>query len=288
VQHELRANMSIDVGYFRTWFGNLTITDNVLVTPADYDPFCITAPRDSRLPGGGGQQICDLGDIKPEKFGLVDNVITQASQFGDREQVYDGVDAKMQARFGDGGLLTGGLNVGRTRNHCVVVDAPVQFCDNRPPFLTEVKVGVSYPLPWDLRASAVIQNVPGSAICNTLTLPGGPQCAVTYVATNAEIAPSLGRNLAACGNVTVGCTAFATVNLLEPNTHLEDRAMQVDLRFSRALQFGRARVQGKFDVYNVFNEDAVARMNTFFGSSYLLPTEVMSGRLFKVGAQIDF
>ena len=54
VQHELRSNVSIDVGYFRTWFGNFAVTDNTLVTPADYDPFCITAPRDARLPGGGG------------------------------------------------------------------------------------------------------------------------------------------------------------------------------------------------------------------------------------------
>ena len=136
--------------------------------------------------------------------------------------------------------------------------------------------------------SAVIQNIPGSAICNSQTLPGGLQCAATYVATNAEIAPSLGRNLAACGNVTVGCTAFALVNLIEPNTQFEDRVFQVDLRFSKTLRLGRTRVQGKFDLYNLFNEAAVARMNTFYGSSWLLPAEVMGGRLFKFGVQLDF
>jgi hypothetical protein len=286
-QHELRPNVSIDVGYFRTWFGNFTATDNALVTPADYDPFCITAPRDARLPGGGGFQVCDLGDIKPAKFGLVDNVVTSASHFGKQQQIYDGVDAKVSARLGEA-LITGGWNIGRTRLHCVVVDAPVQFCDNRPPFLSEMKVGVSYLLPWDLRASAVIQNIPGSAICNSQSLPGGIQCASTYVATNAEIAPSLGRNLAACGNVTVGCTAFALVNLIEPNTRFEDRVFQVDLRFSKVLRLGGTRVQGRFDLYNLFNAAAVARMNTFYGSSWLLPAEVMGGRLFKFGAQLDF
>ena len=69
VQHELAPNVSVDVGYFRTWFGNFTVTDNTLVTPADYDSFCITLPMDPRLPGGGGNQLCDLGDIKPAKFG---------------------------------------------------------------------------------------------------------------------------------------------------------------------------------------------------------------------------
>ena len=53
VQHELRPNVSLDVGYFRTWFGNFSATDNTLVTPADYDTFCISLPTDARLPGGG-------------------------------------------------------------------------------------------------------------------------------------------------------------------------------------------------------------------------------------------
>ena len=54
VQHELRPNVSLDVGYFRTWFGNFSATDNTLVTPADYDTFCLTLPTDARLPGGAG------------------------------------------------------------------------------------------------------------------------------------------------------------------------------------------------------------------------------------------
>ena len=47
------------------------MTDNQLVTPADYDPYCVTAPVDTRLPGGGGYQVCGLYDIKPAKFGQV-------------------------------------------------------------------------------------------------------------------------------------------------------------------------------------------------------------------------
>ena len=145
-------NVSVDVGYFRTWSGNFTVTDNTLVTPADYDPFCITLPLDPRLPGGGGNQLCDLGDIKPAKFGLVDNVVTQASHFGKQERVFDGVDAKLTARV-RGALITGGWNIGRQRLNCVVVDAPVQFCDNRPPFQSDFKLGLSYELPYDIRVS---------------------------------------------------------------------------------------------------------------------------------------
>jgi hypothetical protein len=284
VQHELAPNVSVDVGYFRTWAGNFTVTDNTLVTPADYDPFCITLPRDPRLPGGGGNQLCDLGDIKPEKFGLVDNVITQASHFGRQERVYDGVDAKLSARL-RGALITGGWNIGRTRLNCVVVDAPVQFCDNRPPFQSEFKLGMSYELPYDVRVSTVIQNVPGAAKCFDVGLSG---CLIYYVATDAEIAPSLGRHLAACGTVTVGCPAYQLVTLAEPSTLFEDRATQIDLRFSKRVTLGKVGILGKADLYNVLNRSAVARQNFIYGPAYGLPTEVMGGRLFKFGAQLDF
>src|SRR3989449_556957 len=74
VQHQLRPNMGLNVGYFRTWYGGFLAVDNQLVTPADYDPFCVTAPVDSRLPGSvSGKQFCGLSDINPGKFGQVDN-----------------------------------------------------------------------------------------------------------------------------------------------------------------------------------------------------------------------
>jgi hypothetical protein len=288
VQHELAPNVSVDVGYFRTWSGNMTVTDNTLVTPADYDTFCITLPMDPRLPGGGGNQLCDLGDIKPAKFGLVDNVVTQASHFGNQERVFDGVDAKTTARV-RGALITGGWNIGRQRLNCVVVDAPVQFCDNRPPFQSDFKLGVSYQLPFDIGAAAVIQNVAGAPKCFNVGLTG---CLIYYVATNAEIAPSLGRNLAACGAVTVGCPAVQLVTLAEPTTLFEERATQIDLRFSKRVRVGRLGILAKGDLYNVLNRSAVARQNFIYappaGGSYGLPTEVMGGRLFKFGAQVDF
>ena len=254
------------------------------MTPADYDKFCITLPNDPRLPGGGGNQLCDLGDIKPAKFGLVDNVVTQASNFGKQERVYDGVDAKLSARV-RGVTLTTGWNVGRTRLSCVAVDGPVQFCDNRPPFQSEFKLGLSYELPYQIRVSTVIQNIPGAPKCFDVGLTG---CFLFYVAPDAQIAPSLGRHLSACGSVTVGCTAYQLAAIADPNTVFEDRATQIDIRLSKALKLGRVRIQGKADVYNLLNRSAIAREIYVYGANYGLPTEVMGGRLFKFGAQLDF
>ena len=81
--------VSITGGYYRNWFGSHLVTDNTLVTPADFDPFCITAPTDSRLPGGGGYQVCGLADVAPAQFGRVNSVITQADNFGKLQRVND-------------------------------------------------------------------------------------------------------------------------------------------------------------------------------------------------------
>jgi len=95
--------------------------------------------------------------------------------------------------------------------------------------------------------------------------------------------------LAACGSVTVGCTAYQLVTLAEPNTLFEDRATQIDLRFSKRVSLGsKVKILGKADLYNVLNRSAVARQNFIYGPTYGLPTEVMGGRLFKFGAQLDF
>src|SRR5687767_6140089 len=53
VQHELRRGLSMDFGYFRRWFGNFGVTDNLNLSPADYGTFSVTAPVDPRLPDGG-------------------------------------------------------------------------------------------------------------------------------------------------------------------------------------------------------------------------------------------
>ena len=80
-QHELRPSVGLTADYFRRWYGNFRVTDNLRVTPADYDPYCVTAPGDSRLPGGGGNQVCGFYDIKPTAFGAVHNLVTRALEF---------------------------------------------------------------------------------------------------------------------------------------------------------------------------------------------------------------
>jgi hypothetical protein len=293
VQKQLREGMALNVGYFRTWYGGFLVTDNLATgSAAAYDPYCITAPVDSRLPGGGGNKICGLYDVKPELFGLTNNQVSQASNFGNQTQVYNGMDVNLNARFGHGGQFAGGVSVGRTvTDNCYQNSNPAllaqnasatsltprtqDYCHISPPWAagTQVKFLVVYPLPWKLQTSATYQNITGIPIT------------ATYPATNAQIAPSLGRNLAA------GPAGTATIDLISNNTEFEDRLQQVDLRFTRSFQAGKVRVRGNFDIYNIFNTTAVLSENLGYGStgaSWKTPFQILPARLLKFSGQLEF
>ena len=280
VQQELRPGLALAAAYYRTWFGNFRVTDNLRLGPGDYDPYCITAPVNSRLPNSG-EQICGLYDIKPASFGLVDNLLTKASNFGKQTQVYNGVELAVSGRFRQGGLLGGGISTGRTvTNNCFVVDSPDQrFCKNVPPWMaqTQIKFNGAYPLPWwGIQLAATYQNIPGVPL------------AASYTATNAQILPSLGRNLGQCRGAAT-CTGTVTIaNLFEPNTIFGDRITQFDLRTSKRMQLGRVKVTAKFDVYNIMNNNVVLAINNVYGPSWQNPLNILSPRLFKFGVQVDY
>jgi len=301
-QHQLRPGVGLNVGYFRTWYGGFLVTDNQLTSAADYDPFCITVPTDSRLPNSG-QRLCGLYDIKPGAFGSVDNLVTQASRYGKQTQVFNGVDVTLNARFGQGGQFSGGLSTGRTAtNNCYqngdpsltaqvfpqVLGLPAAstvsrleaFCDVAPPWSqsTQVKFMAVYPLPWHIQTSAIYQNSSGIPIT------------ASYVATNAEILPSLGRNLGSCRGAAT-CSANLTVELLPPNSVFEPRLQQVDLRFSRIFQFGSRKLRGDVDIYNILNASNVLNMNTTYsppGGVWRDVTQILGGRLVRLGFQVEF
>jgi hypothetical protein len=273
VQHELLANIAIDVGYFRRWYGNFTVINNLAAPPQDYSPYCATAPVNTLLPGGGNYPVCGLYDVNPAQFGRVNNLVEPADKFGHQWEHYNGVDATIRARFPHGGLLQGGMNAGRTEtNNCFVVNSPQQllYCDLKPPFQPQVKFLGSYPLPWDLQVSAAFQSLPG------------PQITASQTVTNAQIAPSLGRNLSAGVNGTV------TVSLIAPGTEYGERLFQLDFRLSKIVRIGALRIQLNADAYNALNADTILLQNNTYGPQWRQPTYILPGRLVKFGAQVNF
>jgi hypothetical protein len=289
IQHELTPGLALNLGYFRTSYGNFQVTDNQAVTAADFAPFSITVPVDARLPGGGGNVLTGLYDVSVAKFGQSQNLVTQSTHYGKQIEIYNGVDLTVSARLAHGTLLTGGMSSGRTEtNNCFVEGNPQlafaasaagivaprtdAFCRVIPPWSanTQMKLSGSYTLPWDLRTSVTYQNLPGIPIV------------ATFVANNAAISPSLGRNLSA------GANATAIIDLIAPNTMFEGRISQVDLRVGKAFTVGRAKVQANIDAYNALNASPILTENARYGSAWKTPSEILAGRLIKFGVQMNF
>jgi hypothetical protein len=254
VQRQILSRVSLDVSYFRRWFGNLLVTDNLAVAPSDYDPFSITAPAHPSLPSGGGYVISGLYDLKPGAFGrAARNVVTFADKYGKQIQHWNGADVSLNVRPRAGVLFAGGTSTGRTStNNCDVatkLDNPSPlYCGQNQKFNTTVKFLGQYMIPRiDVQLVGSFQSLPGPAIV------------ANYTASNAEVSPSLGRSLA-------GGERNVTVNLVAPGTMYGERRNQIDLRFGKILNFGRARVTPSLDLYNVTNANPVLGLSSAFGN----------------------
>lgn len=294
VQHEVSPQVSLTAGWYRNWsnwpadtigIGDIQwddVTDNLAITPADFDPYCITAPAHPDLPGGGGYELCGLYDITPDKFGVGEVVVTRTS---DRSRTSDFITVSLDTRLDGGGQVGGSLDVGRTvEDKCFVIDSPQQLlhCRVERPWAgqTQIKLYGTYPLPGDFVVSGVFQNT------------SGVDYQAIYQASNDEIAPSLGRNLAACGTQTV-CNASVAVPLIAPGTQREPRVNSLDLRVSKLFSLGNGtQLRANLDVYNVTNASNVMEINSTFGPRWRSGEGraggIMVARLIQFGAQVTF
>jgi len=295
VQQQILPRVSVDAGYYRRWYGNFGITDNLALTASDFDSYCITAPLDNRLPGGGGNQICGLYNVVPAKFSVpARNFVTLASNYGKQIEHWNGVDFSVNARLAQRLTVQGGVSTGRTStDNCAVVAQhpeliasattalPLEYCHSDTPFLTDVKMISSYLIPRvDVQLAASFQSSPG------------PLVQATYNAPNSVVSPSLGRPLSGNQqNVQVNLlnsnATLATLNTASAGVLYGDRVNQLDLRFGKILRFTQRRVAVNLDIYNVSNSNAVLTESQAY-ASFRVPQTILIGRFVKVSMQLDF
>ena len=305
IEHEILPRMALDVSYWRRVQGNFSVTDNVLVGPGDFDPYCVTAPDDPRLPNAG-QQVCGLYDVNPASFGQVRNDIVRAEPNGHTmEQVFDGIDVTVNSRVSSDLFLYGGVSLGRTRfDDCGArPDSPAappvlaltaggagtgggwdsqeaaglilpkgHHCRVSPPFFRPGwKLSGAYTLPWyDVQLSGFLQNLPGVPILATWNAPAS------------AIEPSLGRPLA-------GGARSAEVHLIAPGTLFADRLNQLDIRVSKIFRFDADReLRLMLDAYNMLNDNAPLAINDTYGPQWQVPLNVLLARFVKFGAQLTW
>lgn len=272
LQRQVTSSISLNVGYFHRAYFNFTTTDNLLVGPADYSEYCVTAPVHAGLPAEvSGAQLCGLYDVNLNKFGRVQTQVTSTDKFGKESETWHGVDVTFTGRVSGGGTFTGGVSTGRAHlDTCAVVDSPqkTRFCDNLQPFLSNYKLLGHYPLPWwGVELSGVLQNLAGQPLT------------ATAVYTRAQVRPSLGRDLT---------TSTVTVDLMAPSTEYLPRRTQVDLRVAKTIRYQRARLTASLDLFNLFNGNSIERFNNRIGPTWPTPTQIQPARFVGLNVLLNF
>ena len=296
VQQALLPRLSVEVGYNQRWFPAFSVTDNRAVTAADFNSYSVSAPLDSRLPGGGGYVLSGLYDLAPSAFGRTDNLVLPASDIGDSTNYWHGVDVNVNARLNGGLMLQGGTSTGRrVADSCSIAAVlpesplpsaapgttaqplvspttviPQSRCEISLPFVTDIRGLAAYTIPrLAVQVSATVQSRPGPEIVANWNVP------------NAVVQQSLGRPLS-------GGRSNVTLNLLEPGQQYGDRVTQLDFRVGKVLRFGKTRATVGVDVYNVTNSSVALTYNGTYGATWLRPTTFMPARFAKFTGQFNF
>jgi hypothetical protein len=277
IQQEILPRTSVDVSYFRRWYGNFAVADNLSTAPSDFTRFTFPAPVDPRLPGGGGYPVTAL-NVNPDKFGLVNNINTFAKKYGKQSEMWHGVDLTMNVRPQAGLFFGGGMSTGRlTTDNCEIVAklpeltplTPAAFCHVQEPWLWQFKAITSYILPKvDVQVSGTLQSVPGPAL------------QANYVVTNAVASASLGRPLSGGAN-------NVTVPILSPTQMYGERRNQIDLRLAKVFRFNGTRLTTGVDVANLTNANPVLTQSAAY-ATWLRPQSILTARFAKLSVQLNF
>jgi hypothetical protein len=221
--------------------------------------------------------VAGLFNVSEAKFGISENVVRASDAFGTHKRYWDGVDVSVQARLANGLRLQGGTSTGRTVDDDCEIRAAMPelgptnpYCRTVERLATQWKGLGSYVVPKiDVQVSGTFSSRPGGDLSANVIFP------------SAAVIPTLGRRLS-------GGAANVTINVLEPNTLFGDRVNQVDLRIGKIVRVGRTRTNVAVDLVNALNSNAILSYNNTFNATWPTPTTVLTARLFRLSAQLDF
>jgi hypothetical protein len=309
VQQQVLPRLSVELGYSRRSWGNLTFQDNRAVSPADFDKYRFTVPNDPNLSRAG--ETLEYYMLKPTAFGRVDNYLAPASDYGTPTFYWQGMDMTVNARMSNGVTVQGGFTTGQgVRDMCelagklpelysqplfMLQNKDVGGCATSEPFLWSWRGLANYVIPKvDVQVSAIMRSQPNLAATND-PASNGLSMSANFFETSANVAAQLGRGLA-------GNAPLATLDMARLGDIYPDRLNTVDMRASKILRFGRFRANVGFDLYNLFNANTGLFTNatTGFnpnwgtagalnnGTTYLRPNAILNPRYARFNATVDF
>ena len=255
-QHELLRGVGVSVSYNRRNFHQIIWTRNL---SAPVSAYTLTSVADPLTAG----QTIPIYNLNPAAFGLV-NLLDDNS--ADNRTYYQGVDVSVNVRW-RGATLNGGTSTGRTLSVTCDVQDPnnLLYCDQTQydvPFRTLFRLSGTYGLPFGIRASAVVQSIPGAAR------------QLTYLVTRAVL-PTLTQ-------------ASVTARLNQPNTLFLDTVNQLDISFSKSLRTGAIEFRPEVGIFNALNASPVTAQTNAFGPNLDRVTAILPGRLVRLGMTVRF
>lgn len=293
LQQEVLRHLSVNVGWFRRNFHDLTASHNLLLTSADWTPVEVISPLN-------GERIT-VYNLNRAKAGQVQNYDTNAPDDASKRSLnYNGIEYAFNLRLPRGATIFGGATTERSlRVACDLggtgtfpsntfsgQDDPntLRFCDQRDlglPWRTQVKLSGTYPVWKGITASGVFQSYAGRALSDTNTTPASSTvwriAQTTRYADGTLVVPNMTQTTIA-------------VPLVAPGSEFLDRVNQVDLSVAKWFTLRGVRVQGQVDLFNAFNRSPVidVRSADYGTTAYLQPSRVLQGRLVRLGAQVKW
>jgi Carboxypeptidase regulatory-like domain len=314
-QHELGKGVSVYGGYFRRWFGNFLVTDDLNHAASDYETFSISPGSIPASPASAGGAALPSNIYTQQFMVQKPGTINGASpEVGLSDQLYpgsnvtdhwNGFDFSLNARLGGGVILQGGTSTGRqVTNLCGVTSvdpamlnslgatvggvgavgvggvavSSASSCAVTQAWLTQLKFLASYTVPKiNVQLGAAYQNIPGLEL------------AATYAEPNSDIARPVSQG--GLGHLPFGAvsaSATTALAIIPPETNYYNRLNQLDLRLGKILKFGgKTRMNLSLDLYNLFNAGTITAAS-FSYTTWLAPSSVIAPRLAKVSMTFDF
>jgi hypothetical protein len=316
-QRELTRGVSINGGYFRRWFGNFLVTDDLSHAAADYDRFSISQSAIPVAPASAGGATLPSGiyttDFFNQKVGTAagsNNFIGRSDTFFPGSSMYDhwnGFEFGVNARLAHGIIFQGGFGTGKqVTDNCDIVDpanigkfgdrtplvellatppvagtfpASLSSCHVEQAWLTQAKFLGSYTVPKiEVQIGATYQSIPGI------------EWGANYADSNSDLARPVAQG--GLGRLPFGQsspTATTTIAILPPAAYYGDRLNQLDFRVGKVLRMGRTRAVASLDMFNLFNINTLtSASNTYSSASWLGVSNVVAPRLMKVSVTFDF